>query len=157
MQRKHLSVDTGTLLEHYRELLETADALPLEITGSSMTPFLVPGRDSVLLTKPAAPLRPGDIVLYRRDDGAYVLHRIIRLARDGTLCLAGDAQTVLERGIRREQVFAVVRSATRKGKCQKPGCFWWDFFAHVWTHLLPLRHWLQRAYQIFRFRRRTHT
>ena len=70
MQRKHLSVDTGTLLEHYRELLETADALPLEITGSSMTPFLVPGRDSVLLTKPAAPLRPGDIVLYRRDDGA---------------------------------------------------------------------------------------
>lgn len=157
MQQKHLSVDTGTLLEHYRELLETADALPLEITGSSMTPFLVPGRDSVLLTKPAAPLRPGDIVLYRRDDGAYVLHRIIRLARDGTLCLAGDAQTVLERGIRREQVFAIVRSAVRKGKTQQPGCFWWDFFAHIWPLLLPLRPWLRRAYRKLCTLRRKHT
>ena len=60
-------------------------------------------------------------------------------------------------GLPAEQVFAVVRSATRKGKCQKPGCFWWDFFAHVWTHLLPLRHRLQRVYQILSFRRRTHT
>ena len=147
MQQKHLSVDTEALMEHYRALLETVDTLPLEITGSSMTPFLAPGRDSVMLAKPAAPLRPGDIVLYRRDSGAYVLHRIIRLERGGTLTLAGDAQSTLERGIRADQVFAIVRSATRKGKCQKRGCFWWDFFAHVWTHLVPLRARIRRASQ----------
>ncbi len=157
MQRKHLSIDTEILMEHYRALLETADALPLEITGSSMTPFLAPGRDSVMLTKPAAPLRRGDIVLYRRDDGAYILHRILRVERNGTLSLAGDAQCALERGVRPEQVFAIVRSAVRKGKTQQPGCFWWDFFAHIWPLLLPLRPWLRRAYRKLCTLRRKHT
>ena len=59
MQRVEKTVDTGLLLEEYRTLLETVDQLPLTITGSSMTPFLAPGRDSVMLTKPRRPLQTG--------------------------------------------------------------------------------------------------
>ena len=146
MQRVEKTVDTGLLLEEYRTLLETVNQLPLTITGSSMTPFLAPGRDSVMLTKPRRPLQCGDMVLYRRESGAYVLHRIWRQEQDGTFSIIGDGQTDIETGIREDQIFAVVQSATRKGKRQEPGCFWWEFFAHVWIHLIPLRPLLRRIY-----------
>lgn len=130
-------------------LLQHTDALPLQITGSSMTPFLVHGRDSVLLTPIRGDTpRRGDIVLYRRDNGAYVLHRVHRCARDGTFSMLGDAQQTVEHGIRREQLVAVAHSAVRKGKRQEKGTFWWDFFAHVWPRLIPLRRTLLRLYQI---------
>ena len=84
MERADLRVDTALLMEQYRELLETVDTLPLQVTGSSMTPFLAPGRDSVLLTKPGERLRRGDIALYRRDSGSYIMHRVYRCGSDGS-------------------------------------------------------------------------
>ena len=57
MQRVKKTVDTALLMEEYRTLLDTVELLPLQITGSSMTPFLAPGRDSVMLSKPKNPLR----------------------------------------------------------------------------------------------------
>lgn len=86
------------------------------------------------------------MVLYRRESGAYVLHRILRKEQDGTFFIIGDGQTDVETGIREDQIFAVVQSATRKGKRQEPGRFWWEFFAHVWIHLIPLRPLLRRIY-----------
>ncbi len=155
MQRVEKTVDTGLLMEEYRKLLETVDQLPLTVSGSSMTPFLVPGRDSVMLSKPKGPLRPGDMVLYQRDGGAYVLHRIVRRDADGTFSIIGDGQTCIETGVRPDQIFAVVQSATRKGKCQKPGCFWWEFFGRVWIRLIPLRPMLCRIYSIGKRRKST--
>ena len=146
MEKINRCVDTALLMEQYRALLETVDTLPLQITGSSMTPFLAPGRDSVLLRKPEKRLRRGNIALYRRDDGTYVMHRIYRCESDGTYSMLGDAQQQVEHGIRREQVIAVACAARRKGKEQKPGCFWWDFFACAWIRIVPLRPILRGLY-----------
>ena len=44
MEKTNRCVDTVLLMEQYRALLETVDTLPLQVTGSSMTPFLAPGR-----------------------------------------------------------------------------------------------------------------
>ena len=155
MQRVEKTVDTALLMEEYRTLLDTVELLPLQITGNSMTPFLAPGRDSVMLSKPKRPLRTGDMVLYQRDGGAYVLHRIIRREQDGTFSIIGDGQDQIETGIRADQIFAVVQYAVRKGKRQAPGCFWWDFFSHVWIHLIPLRARLWRIYSIGKRRKST--
>ena len=155
MQRVEKTVDTALLMEEYRTLLDTVELLPLQITGSSMTPFLAPGRDSVMLSKPKKPLCTGDVVLYQRDSGAYVLHRIVRREQDGTFSLVGDGQDQIETGIRPEQIFAVVQSAVRKGKRQAPGCFWWEFFSHVWIHLIPLRSLLRRIYSVGKRRKST--
>lgn len=147
MEHIEKSLDTAALLEEYRALLQTVDVLPLRITGSSMTPFLVPGRDSVLLTRPPETLRRGDIALYRREGGAYVLHRVYRREGENGYAMLGDAQQCVEHGVRREQIIAVVQSAERKGKQQQKGCFWWEFFARVWPRLVPLRPALLRLYQ----------
>ena len=146
IEKTNRCVDTAHLMEQYRALLETVDMLPLQITGSSMIPFLAPGRDSVLLRKPGKRLHRGDIALYQRDDETYVMHRIYRCESDGTYSMLGDAQQQIEHGIRREQIIAVVCAAQRKGKEQKPGRFWWEFFARVWIRIVPLRPVLRGLY-----------
>ena len=78
------------------------------------------------------------MILYRRDSGRYILHRIYRV-ESGSYTLVGDAQTQLETGIRPDQVLARVCCVRRKGRLQKPGCFWWDFFEHIWIRLVPMR------------------
>lgn len=145
MEQKILSLDTETLLESYRELLETAEELPLLVTGNSMLPFLVHRRDTVWLTGVDRELKRGDIVLYRRRSGGYILHRIVRV-EGGCYTMAGDGQHITEPGITGEQIMAVVCAARRKGKRQEPGCFWWDFFEKVWVRMVPLRRPVLKVY-----------
>ena len=119
-------------------LLDETSAVPLVISGSSMTPFLVPGRDTVYLSKVTGPLVRGDMVLYRRDNGRYILHRIACVDADSYTML-GDAQTVPEPGIRRDQILAIVTAVRRKGKLLKQGSFLWFFFKTVWIRMVSLR------------------
>lgn len=129
------------LLEEYRKLLlsdPSVDALPLVITGNSMSPFLIHGRDTVYLSRLTRPARRGDMLLYQRDSGGYVLHRVYKAGPEG-LTMIGDAQTVMEPGIRREQVIAIVTKVERKGKLMTSGSFWWEFFEKAWIRIIPLR------------------
>jgi hypothetical protein len=88
------------------------------------------------------------MILYRRDCGAYILHRIFRSEGD-TYTLVGDAQTMLEPGIRADQVLAVVTAVRRKGKLLKQGSFWWNFFEKVWIRMIPLRPAARAVYSCF--------
>lgn len=83
----------------------------LYIKGTSMLPLLRQGKDSVMLATPSE-LRKNDIILYKRSDGSYVLHRIIRIKKDGYL-ICGDNQFVIERGINSNNVIAKVVSFFR--------------------------------------------
>ena len=126
------------LIPSLLELLEETDNIPLVISGSSMSPFLVHHRDTVYLSKVRQPLKRGDMILYRRTNGKYILHRIYR-TEPNTYTLVGDAQTVIEQGITSNQVLALVTAVQRKGQLLKPGSFWWEFFRLVWIRLVPLR------------------
>ena len=123
------------IMEPLLTLLNETESVPLVISGSSMTPFLVHRRDTVYLSKPDRPLKKGDMVLYQRDNGAYILHRIFKTDLN-SYTMVGDAQTVLEYGIRNDQIRAVVTAVRRKGKLIQRGSFWWDFFEKVWILLL---------------------
>lgn len=138
MDRKLNIADPEELMEPLLALLEEAETVPLVISGSSMNPFLVHHRDTVYLSKVSRPLKKGDMILYRRGNGAYVLHRICAV-REETYDLVGDAQTRIEPGIRPEQVLALVTAVRRKGKLLQSGSFWWAFFEKVWIRMIPLR------------------
>lgn len=133
------------LMDKLIGLLEETESVPLVISGGSMVPFLVHGRDSVYLSKVTAPLKRGDMILYRRDNGRYILHRIWRIEKE-SFTMVGDAQTVLEPGIRPDQVLARVTAVRRKGKLLRSGSFWWEFFEKVWIRIVPLRRALMSAY-----------
>ena len=144
--REHVDIVSPDLvMEQLLNLLEDAPGVPLRVTGSSMTPFLVPGRDTVYLSKITEPLRRGDLVLYRRRSGRYVLHRI--LCFDGAFYTTiGDAQCSAEPGICREQILAIVSAVRRKEKLLQKGSFCWFFFEKVWIRLVPIRPFIRNVY-----------
>jgi signal peptidase len=133
------SVENDQLMPVLRELIEQGRAVNLTISGSSMSPFLIHHRDSVIIEKPKESLRPGNIVFYQRPSGAYVLHRIHHLDAEGNLFLIGDAQNVMEGPLDSGCVFGIVTKVRRKDRWIAPGDFWWEFFEHVWLHVIPLR------------------
>ena len=133
------------LAESLPQLLEEAEAVPLVISGSSMTPFLVHGRDTVYLSGVKEPLKRGDMAFYRRENGRCILHRVYRV-EGACYTMVGDAQTQLEPGISPEQVCAVVTAVSRKGRLLQRGSFWWDFFETVWIRMVPLRPLAGNAY-----------
>ena len=57
----------------------------------------------------------GDIIFYRRDDGHFVLHRIVGIDENGFI-LCGDNQTDLEKGITDKNVIAKVIEIHRAEK-----------------------------------------
>lgn len=144
-------VSPDLVMEPLLGLLAETAAVPLVISGSSMTPFLASGRDTVYLSAISEPLKRGDMVLYRRDNGRYVLHRILRVNGD-SYTMVGDAQSVPEPGIRREQILAIVTAVRRKEKLLRKGSFWWAFFERVWIRIVPLRPLIRGAYDTIKNR-----
>ena len=132
-------VDIDAYMAVAGELLERGESICLTVTGSSMAPFLVHGRDSVSLERPRGPAKRGDILLFRRESGRYVLHRVIKTEPDGSVYLVGDGRNEIEGPVAPEQAVAVAVRACRKGRWIERGDFWWDFFAGAWLRLLPFR------------------
>lgn len=115
-----------------------------------MRPLLRQNRDVVVLTAkdPSVRCRRLDAVLFRRANGDYVLHRILKVFPDG-YWIAGD-NCVSGENVREEQVMAVLTSVKRDGKeirVDDPGC---RLYAHLWGDLWPLRFFLLRCRSLAR-------
>lgn len=144
---------TQELLELLPQVLEAGGTLPLVISGSSMAPFLIHGRDTVYLSKLRRPVNRGDMILYRRQDGTLILHRVWGMDARG-YSLLGDAQTHMESGVREEQFLAVVTAVNRKGKLLTPKSLIWLFFEKVWLRVIPLRRSVMACYDRIMSKRR---
>lgn len=88
----------------------------IPITGTSMNPLLYQNRDFVKIVKPVLPLKVGDIPLYRRADGAFVLHRVVGIKADGEYIMCGDNQFILEYGIRDTNIIGIAKILVIDGK-----------------------------------------
>lgn len=143
MEHKVRSIAPEELMDDLLALLEQTEPVPLVISGNSMAPFLIHGRDTVFLSRIKAPLKRGDMVLYRRASGQYVLHRVYSAEGD-TLTMVGDGQAGLEPGIPMEQTLALVSAVRRKGKLLEPGSFLWDFYEKTWIRMIRLRPYILR-------------
>ncbi len=113
------------------EKLEDGGQVSFNPYGDSMLPLFVPGRDSVTLEKPQRPLKRNDILFYRRKSGQFVLHRLEKIKKDGSLVLRGDNQWAKEQGIRPEDVLGLVVSFCLNGKEQTPNAFRYKFYVKV--------------------------
>ena len=120
-----------------KEKIDNGGTVKLPITGTSMLPLLVWGRDTVDIIKCENP-KKGDIIFYLRDNGQFVLHRIVGVDEEGYV-LCGDNQWRLERGIRDHNIIAVVTSITRKGKTFEVTSLPYRIYSKVWMVLIPFR------------------
>ena len=127
-------------------LIDEGFDVTLTITGNSMRPMLTHLRDSVALTScnPAA-LKVGDIPLYRRESGTYVLHRIMKV-HDSTYDISGDHQWVLEKDVEKSRVLCVVKGFTRKGKYYSCGNKGYRLYSFLWRKLFVFRKLIMTAH-----------
>ncbi len=119
-------------------LIEEGLTVPLTVSGASMNPYIVGGRDTVMISKVSFPLKKGDIAFFERLDGQIVMHRVCKIRKE-CYFFVGDAQTVIEGPVVKEQIFGKVNRIIRKGKIEEKGCFLWFFFRSVWIRMIPLR------------------
>lgn len=105
----------SALLPAIETLLAQGSTVELPVHGQSMWPLLK-NNDRVRLSQKPPVLSRQDLPLYRRDNGQYVLHRVVAVAPDGTYTLRGDHQLWDEPGIRHEQVIGVVTARVRNGQ-----------------------------------------
>lgn len=141
-------VDTKEYLDVVCDLLrEGRNNVPVTVAGSSMTPFFHHG-DTVYLNLPQKPLKKGDVVLYVRPTGQYVLHRIIRVNGDGSLIMLGDAQVDREWIEGSAAVRGIVVKVLHRGKVLTRRSFRWWFFEKVWPCVVPLRPTIMTGWKI---------
>lgn len=135
---------TEELSDALQETLRDGGCFPLGITGWSMQPFLCHGRDIVWLRtfRPEA-CKAGTILLFRRQNGRFVLHRV-RKRLPGGYRMNGDAQTWCE-DIRADQVVAEAYQIQRKGKTRSCDCLRWKLRALLWFPTRPIRPLLFRV------------
>ena len=97
MEQNGRTVEIHAYLPVLIGLLEQGKSASLTVTGNSMSPFLIHGRDQISFQKPDGPLKRGDMAFFRRTDGEYVMHRVLRAEENGYF-LVGDGQQEVEIG-----------------------------------------------------------
>lgn len=120
-------------------LLAQGKTVQLTPQGYSMYPLFVPGRDQAVVA-PVKPetLRRGDVVLYRRESGILVLHRIWKRGPEG-FYLVGDNQKEIEGPLRPDQMKGVLVAFVRKGRRVSARNPFYRAAFGIWLLLLPLR------------------
>ncbi len=119
-------------------VIEGGNSVTFSPKGTSMLPMLKEGRDSVTLARADGRLKKYDLPLYRREDGQYVLHRIIKSGESYT-CI-GDNQFEAERGIAQTQIIAVVTEFTRNGRKYSADSFSYRVYCRFWHYTRPFRY-----------------
>lgn len=126
------------MISSFEEQLELSGRLVYYNVGDSMMPLLKENRDLMVLEKPQRAVGKYDAVLYKRDNGQYVMHRIIGEREDGFI-LCGDNRFCREFGVKREQILAILTAVLRKGKEVKSDSFIYRLYVHLWCDLFFLR------------------
>ena len=148
MERLEKSMET--LVEIIREPLENGKEVALTIRGNSMWPLLRSGRDKIFLKKLDF-YKKYDIILYRRNSGCYVLHRIVG-KKNGAFILAGDGEYKTEYPIYAEQIIAGAVRVIRKKRLFLCSDFSYRLYSVMWTFLLPIRPIIVRTFALIRRR-----
>lgn len=141
------NVDTKEYLSVIEELIGQNETVTIPVSGFSMNPFLADKRDSVMIKKPDRDLKRGDIALYKRQNGQYILHRVWKVKKEGCY-FVGDAQTAIEGPIQRGQIIGRVVRIRLKGKWIDESNMLWRFFEKVWIRILPVRPVISKGYSL---------
>ena len=126
-------------------LLREGQSIQINPQGYSMYPMFVPGRDAAVIeSAEIAGLKRGDVVLYRRESGILVLHRIWRVREDG-FYMVGDNQSEVEGPLRASQIKGILTGFIRRGKYRSVKNPVYRLASSLWLFLRPVRPALSKA------------
>ena len=134
------------IIEEAVRLVEDGVSVTLPVGGHSMLPFIIGGRESVILQKPAPP-KIGDVVLAWVVPGRWVVHRVIRIDGDN-ITLMGDGNLRGTESCTLSDVKALITYVVdAHGKRRDVYTRWRRIAARLWWHLRPFRRYILAIYR----------
>lgn len=91
----------------YKEIIDKQGFYIATPVGSSMLPLIRERIDTVRLEKPNGRCSKYDVIMYQRNNGIYVLHRIIKVKKDSYV-LCGDNQSFLEYNVTDDMIIGIM-------------------------------------------------
>ena len=137
--------DDAEVMSEVVRLVAEGVSVTLPVNGMSMLPFIIGGRESVVLQKPTA-LHEGQVVLAWVDGTRYVVHRIIGI--DGEhITLMGDGNLVGTEHCTAADVKGVVTHVMDAQERMRDLYSWHRrWAARLWRWLRPVRRYLLAIY-----------
>ena len=132
-----------------KEAFKRGQELKFTPSGSSMLPMLDGESDTVTLGAKPDRLKKYDVAFYRRASGQLVLHRVVKVSRDGTYVFCGDNQYGYEPGVKHEDILALMTAFSRGGKDRQTTNPSYRFYIHRMMAKKRLRRCLGRVYHMF--------
>ena len=104
------------MVSTFEDILDRDGRLVYTNVGTSMMPLLRQRHDLMVIEKKGPErLHWLDVPLFKRDNGQYVLHRVMWV-RKNDYVICGDNQWYLERGITDKHILGVLVQVDRDGK-----------------------------------------
>lgn len=119
--------------------------------GDSMFPLIKEGRDKMIIVpKGNGRLKKYEVPLYRRDNGKYVLHRVMKVRSEDYL-ICGDNRSSLEGGITDSHIIGVMSGVIRKGKTIEVTDWRYRLYVALWCWKIPFlfRRVVLKIYHVF--------
>jgi hypothetical protein len=120
------------------ELIKDGKRVRLTVSGGSMFPFIRDG-DVVEIEGLNSKILVGDVLLVRKNEETYVLHRVVKIEKD-KFFLRGDYSSSLEGPFRKEDVVgrAVIRFSGRR--VYDLSREWIRLAGMIWARTFPINH-----------------
>ena len=122
----------------FEEELERTGQLVYTNLGNSMMPLIRQQKDLVIIKQAKEPLKRYDVPLYKRDSGEYVLHRIMKINKQGYV-LCGDNRWNREYGITDKHIIGVLEGVVRDGKTISVTDWKYRVYIHLWCDFFYIR------------------
>ena len=134
------------IIEEAIRLVGEGVSVTLPVNGNSMLPFIIGGRESVILQQPVEP-QVGDVVLAWVKGGYYVVHRIIVLAGDAVTLMGDGNLSITEQCAVSDIKACVSHVVDADGQRHTIDNLWRRWAARLWWHLRPIRRYLLAIYR----------
>lgn len=133
------------MLSTFEQILKDQGVLVYTIKGVSMFPLLRQHRDLICVLPHEGRLKRYDVPLFKRDNGEYVVHRVLKVLPDG-YGISGDNQSFIE-FVREYQIIGIVDKIERNGKTiplrstpEHPVVpLKYRIYTHLWCDFFPVR------------------
>ncbi len=134
------------IIEEAIRLAREGVNVTLPVNGNSMLPFIIGGKESVILRAPGL-IDVGDVVLAWVDGNRYVVHRIIRIDGDRVTLMGDGNVAVTEHCLLNDIKARVTHVVDAKDRTHYLYNRWRKSAAKVWYWLRPIRRYLLAIYR----------
>lgn len=133
------TIPASELFPMLLELLDNGKPASFTVSGMSMWPLIRGGKDSVILKAcDSQKMKVGDIVLIHTPDEVYLLHRIVKVTKQG-YTTAGDSKCRVDGTFPKNCIKAQVEIICRGNRRIYCNRWYWRFLFTIWRWLFPVR------------------